>query len=40
MEHGWDQADHVQNMLRQAGFKQIVSYEDLAGIRRVTGGQC
>ncbi|MFT9637935.1 peptide chain release factor N(5)-glutamine methyltransferase [Alcaligenes phenolicus] len=40
MEHGWDQADHVQNMLRQAGFKQVISYEDLAGIRRVTGGQC
>ncbi|WP_341669723.1 peptide chain release factor N(5)-glutamine methyltransferase [Alcaligenes sp. SDU_A2] len=39
MEHGWDQADHVQNMLRHAGFTQVASYADLAGIRRVTGGQ-
>ena len=39
MEHGWDQADHVQAMLRHAGFDQVASHADLAGMRRVTGGQ-
>lgn len=38
MEHGWDQAQDVRHLLRQAGFTQLVSLPDLAGIDRVTGG--
>lgn len=38
MEHGWDQAQDVRHLLRQAGFTQLVSLPDLAGIERVTGG--
>lgn len=39
LEHGWDQALAVQQMLRQANYKNVRSYPDLAGIDRVTGGQ-
>ena len=39
MEHGWDQADAVQQLLRAAGFSQVHSRQDLAGIARCTGGQ-
>lgn len=38
LEHGWDQADAVQNLLRQAGFDHVQSRQDLAGIERCTGG--
>jgi len=38
MEHGWDQAAAARDILRQAGFVQIASMADLAGIERVTGG--
>lgn len=38
MEHGFDQAQAVRHMLQQAGFTQLVSLPDLAGIDRVTGG--
>lgn len=38
MEHGWDQAQASQRLLQQAGFTQVVSLPDLAGIERVTGG--
>ncbi|RTZ45731.1 peptide chain release factor N(5)-glutamine methyltransferase [Candidimonas sp. SYP-B2681] len=38
MEHGWDQAQVVQDLLRSSGFTQIASLPDLAGIDRVTGG--
>ncbi|SHH49254.1 peptide chain release factor N(5)-glutamine methyltransferase [Pollutimonas bauzanensis] len=38
VEHGWDQAQAVRQLLRQAGFKQLASLPDLAGIDRVTGG--
>lgn len=38
LEHGWDQAGAVQNLLRQSGFAQVQSRQDLAGIERCTGG--
>lgn len=39
LEHGWDQAPAVQNLLHSAGFVQAHSRQDLAGINRCTGGQ-
>lgn len=39
LEHGWDQAGAVQALLREAGFGQVASRNDLAGIARCTGGQ-
>ncbi|WP_312566485.1 peptide chain release factor N(5)-glutamine methyltransferase [Comamonas sp.] len=39
LEHGWDQAPAVQNLLHSAGFVQVHSRQDLAGINRCTGGQ-
>ena len=38
LEHGWDQADAVQALLRAAGFTQVQSRRDLAGIARCSGG--
>lgn len=38
LEHGYDQAGQVRDILRQAGFQQVFSARDLAGIERVTGG--
>jgi len=39
MEHGWDQAEQVRDMLRQAGFENVHSRQDLAGIERISGGR-
>jgi len=39
LEHGHDQAYAVQALLHQAGFDQVQSRKDLAGIPRCTGGQ-
>lgn len=39
LEHGHNQADAVQTMLRDAGFQQVASRHDLAGIARCSGGQ-
>lgn len=39
IEHGWDQATAVQQLLHAAGFAQVHSRQDLAGIDRCTGGQ-
>lgn len=39
MEHGWDQAEQVRGMLRQAGFADVHSRQDLAGIERISGGR-
>jgi release factor glutamine methyltransferase len=39
LEHGYDQADRVQALLRDAGFGAVESRRDLAGILRVTGGR-
>lgn len=38
LEHGWDQAQAVQALLRQGGFEQVQSRQDLAGVDRCTGG--
>ena len=38
LEHGWDQADAVRALLRAAGFSQVQSRMDLAGIARCSGG--
>ena len=37
LEHGWDQAAIVRNMLAEADFNQPTSISDLAGIPRITG---
>jgi release factor glutamine methyltransferase len=38
LEHGYDQAEAVCNLLAQAGFAQVQSQLDLAGIARCSGG--
>jgi release factor glutamine methyltransferase len=39
LEHGYDQAEQVRALLLKAGFKNIRSDKDLAGIERVSSGQ-
>ncbi len=39
IEHGYDQADKVQQLMSAAGLSRIESKPDLAGINRVTLGQ-
>mgnify|MGYP003433709733 FL=1 len=39
LEHGYDQAAAVRALLEQAGFAQVQSRQDLAGIERVSGGR-
>jgi release factor glutamine methyltransferase len=39
LEHGWDQAQAVTTLLREAQFTQVQSRRDLAGHTRCTGGQ-
>ena len=39
IEHGWQQAAAVRGLLEKAGFKQVQSKLDLAGIERCSGGQ-
>ena len=36
LEHGFDQADAVAGLLRQQGYRDIVSHRDLSGNNRVT----
>jgi release factor glutamine methyltransferase len=38
VEHGYDQKDAVQALLKDAGFTDTFSIDDLAGIPRVAGG--
>ena len=38
-EHGYDQAEACRELLRQAGFAEIASNQDLAGIERVASGR-
>nr|WP_315468102.1 peptide chain release factor N(5)-glutamine methyltransferase [uncultured Undibacterium sp.] len=38
MEHGYHQSQDVQTLLRDRGFSEVQSWQDLAGIWRVTGG--
>lgn len=39
LEHGYDQATAVRQLLRTTGFEQVQSRCDLAGIERCSGGQ-
>ena len=39
LEHGYDQAERVQTLLRETGFRDVESRRDLAGILRVTLGR-
>jgi len=39
LEHGYDQATAVRQLLSQSGFDQVQSRKDLAGLARCTGGQ-
>ncbi len=39
MEHGHDQAAAVRALLSRAGWQQVQSWRDLAGIERVSGAQ-
>jgi len=36
-EHGYDQAEAAQTLLQQAGFSDVISARDMAGIERVSG---
>jgi release factor glutamine methyltransferase len=39
MEHGYDQAVQVRDLLAAAGFAEVASWRDSAGIERVSGGR-
>src|SRR5690606_25162645 len=39
LEHGWQQAAAVRDLLEQRGFAAVQSWEDLGGHQRVSGGQ-
>lgn len=39
LEHGWQQAPRLRNLLELAGFRHVRSHADLAGHDRVTEGQ-
>jgi release factor glutamine methyltransferase len=39
LEHGYDQAAAVRTLLVDAGFADVQSWRDLAGIERVSGGR-
>jgi release factor glutamine methyltransferase len=39
LEHGWQQGPAVQELLRGAGFQEVASRHDLAGIERCSGGR-
>lgn len=38
LEHGYDQAEAVGQLLQEQGFERVSSRDDLAGIQRCTGG--
>ncbi|MFC5477572.1 peptide chain release factor N(5)-glutamine methyltransferase [Massilia suwonensis] len=39
LEHGYDQAQAVRDLLADAGYTDVQSWRDLAGIERVSGGR-
>ncbi|HBL66844.1 MAG TPA: protein-(glutamine-N5) methyltransferase, release factor-specific, partial [Achromobacter sp.] len=39
LELGWDQAQAVRGLLADAGFENVHSRHDLAGIERISGGR-
>ena len=38
LEHGWQQAEAVRQLLSERGFAEVQSWQDLGGHQRVTGG--
>lgn len=40
LEHGFDQADRVKEILQSANFDDIKSYRDISGIARVVSSHC
>lgn len=40
LEHGYDQAEISKQLLEKAGFSDIFSCSDLAGVIRASGGRC
>lgn len=40
LEHGYDQAEAVRELLQKGGYTGIEQHRDLAGILRVSGGDC
>ncbi len=40
MEHGYNQAEPVREILKQAGFNSVFSAKDISGIERCSGGFC
>lgn len=38
LEHGYDQADTVRNILKKNGYSEIFSAKDISGIERVSAG--
>ncbi|MEI8033915.1 MAG: peptide chain release factor N(5)-glutamine methyltransferase [Betaproteobacteria bacterium] len=40
LEHGFEQARGCRERLQASGFRKVQSWTDLAGIERVSGGQC
>jgi len=40
LEHGYDQAEMSKQLLEEAGFSDIFSRSDLAGVIRASGGRC
>lgn len=39
LEHGWQQAEAVRELLQARGFQTVVTKQDLGGQNRVSGGQ-
>jgi release factor glutamine methyltransferase len=39
LEHGYDQAERVRELLQESGFAEVFSAKDLSGIERCSGGQ-
>jgi len=39
LEHGYDQATAVRDLLQKAGFEAVQSRQDLSGIERCSGGR-
>ena len=39
LEHGWQQAEAVRQLLEQRGFSDVQSWRDLGGQQRVSGGR-
>ena len=39
LEHGYDQAEACRNLLRKAGFDEVVFRADIAGLPRIAGGR-